>query len=181
MNENSPICVNPIPTRNAVAFEYRNTHTTPVHTTYFPASTSAATSTIIGQLSFQAFGSSSIPTDTKKNATNTSRSGCVCRASLCVNSEFPRNNPARNAPSAKESPISSVSAAIPMQTVSASNNEISSLQVFSTLAKSGGNTFHATNAIGASSRIAFVAWKVFPPLLAKVEKTCNDEISLLLA
>jgi monovalent cation:H+ antiporter-2, CPA2 family len=29
--------------------------------------------------------------------------------------------------------------------------------------------------------IAVVAWKVFPPLLARVEKTCNDEISLMLA
>ncbi len=29
--------------------------------------------------------------------------------------------------------------------------------------------------------IAVVAWKVFPPLLARVEKTCNDEISLILA
>lgn len=29
--------------------------------------------------------------------------------------------------------------------------------------------------------IALAAWKLFPPLLAKVEKTCNDEISLLLA
>jgi monovalent cation:H+ antiporter-2, CPA2 family len=29
--------------------------------------------------------------------------------------------------------------------------------------------------------IAIGAWKFFPPLLAKVEKTCNDEISLLLA
>ncbi len=29
--------------------------------------------------------------------------------------------------------------------------------------------------------IAFAAWKLFPPLLARVEKTCNDEISLLLA
>jgi len=29
--------------------------------------------------------------------------------------------------------------------------------------------------------IAVVAWKLFPPLLARVEKTCNDEISLLLA
>jgi len=29
--------------------------------------------------------------------------------------------------------------------------------------------------------IALVAWKLFPPLLARVEKTCNDEISLLLA
>ena len=29
--------------------------------------------------------------------------------------------------------------------------------------------------------IAAAAWKLFPPLLAKVEKTCNDEVSLLLA
>ncbi|HET6932671.1 MAG TPA: cation:proton antiporter, partial [Candidatus Acidoferrum sp.] len=29
--------------------------------------------------------------------------------------------------------------------------------------------------------IAVAAWKLFPPLLARVEKTCNDEISLLLA
>ena len=29
--------------------------------------------------------------------------------------------------------------------------------------------------------IAVVAWKVFPPLLARVERTCNDEISLILA
>jgi monovalent cation:H+ antiporter-2, CPA2 family len=29
--------------------------------------------------------------------------------------------------------------------------------------------------------IAVVAWKVFPPLLARVERTCNDEISLMLA
>ncbi|HUL33015.1 MAG TPA: cation:proton antiporter [Candidatus Eisenbacteria bacterium] len=29
--------------------------------------------------------------------------------------------------------------------------------------------------------IAVVAWKVFPPLLARVERTCNDEISLLMA
>ena len=29
--------------------------------------------------------------------------------------------------------------------------------------------------------IAFAAWKLVPPLLARVEKTCNDEISLLLA
>jgi len=29
--------------------------------------------------------------------------------------------------------------------------------------------------------IALAAWKLFPPLLARVEKTCNDEISLLLA
>jgi len=29
--------------------------------------------------------------------------------------------------------------------------------------------------------IAAAAWKLFPPLLARVEKTCNDEISLLLA
>jgi CPA2 family monovalent cation:H+ antiporter-2 len=29
--------------------------------------------------------------------------------------------------------------------------------------------------------IALGAWKLFPPLLAKVERTCNDEISLLLA
>ncbi len=29
--------------------------------------------------------------------------------------------------------------------------------------------------------IALGAWKLFPPLLAKVEKTCNDEMSLLLA
>ncbi len=29
--------------------------------------------------------------------------------------------------------------------------------------------------------IAVAAWKLFPPLLAKVEKTCNDEISLILA
>ncbi|HEV2103282.1 MAG TPA: cation:proton antiporter [Candidatus Acidoferrum sp.] len=29
--------------------------------------------------------------------------------------------------------------------------------------------------------IAIAAWKLFPPLLARVEKTCNDEISLLLA
>jgi monovalent cation:H+ antiporter-2, CPA2 family len=28
--------------------------------------------------------------------------------------------------------------------------------------------------------IALVAWKLFPPLLARVEKTCNDEISLVL-
>ena len=29
--------------------------------------------------------------------------------------------------------------------------------------------------------IAVAAWKLFPPLLARVEKTCNDEISLVLA
>lgn len=29
--------------------------------------------------------------------------------------------------------------------------------------------------------IAVAAWKLFPPLLARVEKTCNDEISLLMA
>ena len=29
--------------------------------------------------------------------------------------------------------------------------------------------------------IAVAAWKLFPPLLARVERTCNDEISLLLA
>jgi CPA2 family monovalent cation:H+ antiporter-2 len=29
--------------------------------------------------------------------------------------------------------------------------------------------------------IAVVAWKLFPPLLARAERTCNDEISLLLA
>ncbi len=29
--------------------------------------------------------------------------------------------------------------------------------------------------------IAAAAWKLFPPLLARVERTCNDEISLLLA
>jgi len=29
--------------------------------------------------------------------------------------------------------------------------------------------------------IAAAAWKLFPPLLAKVEKACNDEVSLLLA
>ncbi|HET7107117.1 MAG TPA: cation:proton antiporter [Candidatus Acidoferrum sp.] len=29
--------------------------------------------------------------------------------------------------------------------------------------------------------IAVVAWKLFPPLLARVERTCNDEISLVLA
>lgn len=29
--------------------------------------------------------------------------------------------------------------------------------------------------------IAVAAWKLFPPLLAKVEKTCNDEISLIVA
>ena len=29
--------------------------------------------------------------------------------------------------------------------------------------------------------IALAAWKLFPPLLARVERTCNDEISLLLA
>jgi K+:H+ antiporter len=29
--------------------------------------------------------------------------------------------------------------------------------------------------------IAIVAWKLFPPVLARVEKMCNDEISLLLA
>lgn len=29
--------------------------------------------------------------------------------------------------------------------------------------------------------IALIAWKLFPPLLAYIERTCNDEISLLLA
>src|SRR5258708_23932064 len=29
--------------------------------------------------------------------------------------------------------------------------------------------------------IASAAWKLFPPLLVRVERTCNDEISLLLA
>src|SRR5258708_12897989 len=29
--------------------------------------------------------------------------------------------------------------------------------------------------------IAAAAWKLFPPLLVRVERTCNDEISLLLA
>jgi len=29
--------------------------------------------------------------------------------------------------------------------------------------------------------IAAAAWKLFPPLLAKVEKACNDEVSRLLA
>jgi len=29
--------------------------------------------------------------------------------------------------------------------------------------------------------ITLAAWKLFPPMLAKVEKTCNDEISLILA
>ncbi len=49
----------------------------------------------------------------------------------------------------------------------------------------GGTLWQASWGVGKAilllAPIAFVAWKVFPPLLAKVEKTCNDEISLLLA
>ncbi len=50
---------------------------------------------------------------------------------------------------------------------------------------SGGNFADVAWKIGKSLLllvpIALAAWKLVPPLLARVEKTCNDEISLMLA
>ncbi|HMD42223.1 MAG TPA: cation:proton antiporter [Candidatus Acidoferrum sp.] len=50
---------------------------------------------------------------------------------------------------------------------------------------SGGNYLEVASKIGKSLLllipIAAAAWKLVPPLLARVEKTCNDEISLMLA
>src|SRR5208337_5387186 len=87
-----------------------------------------------------------------------------------------RNNPARKAPSASESPTASVNAAIPRQMVSASSREISSLHVLSTRTSKGGNSFHAATAIGTGSRIALptfqaAAPKLAPPLAEKLGST----------
>ncbi len=50
---------------------------------------------------------------------------------------------------------------------------------------SGGDFGHIAWTIGKSLLllipIALIAWKLVPPLLSRVEKVCNDEISLLLA
>jgi len=45
----------------------------------------------------------------------------------------------------------------------------------------GDATWKVGKAILLLVPIAVAAWKLFPPLLARVEKTCNDEISLVLA
>jgi hypothetical protein len=63
---------------------------------------------------------------TKKNAPNMSRSGSIRAIVSCAKSDWLMSRPARNAPSATESPTDSVSAAAPSPTVSATSRNSSS-------------------------------------------------------
>src|SRR5215475_9474740 len=92
MNENSPICASPMPTRSEVRVSCPASSVPAVQVVTFPATTASVMNVIGTAYSSSSFGSMSMPMATKNTAANMSRTGAV-RCSMRPRSrEAPREN-----------------------------------------------------------------------------------------
>src|SRR5688572_15607763 len=110
MNENSPICASATATEMEVLNGYRIRRTIANAASGLPMRMTSSMATISDGGDHSMAGSSSIPTDTKNNTANASRMGRASAAARTLNSVRPTTSPARNAPSAIETPNTSAAA-----------------------------------------------------------------------
>ena len=110
-NENSPAGTNAAAVSTAVCGRAigRNSNRA---ATGFSATISTSVMSSNGHSSAITSGSMSMPTDTKKSTANTSRVGNSSPSTRCDRSDSDTTNPARNAPSASESPMYSDASAV---------------------------------------------------------------------
>ncbi len=102
MNENSPICAMLIPDFTE-SRRLRPVRKAPTETaTIFPTITSTAKARMGPHQSRTTRGSIAIPTDTKKIATNRSRTGTISCSISFPNPDSATSDPAMNAPNATE-------------------------------------------------------------------------------
>ena len=104
MNENSPTWARPADTVSATRSGCPNRSTNPNLNSPLPTTIRISTATIAMGIASNEAGSRSIPTDTKNSTAKASRSGIESAAAWWLMSDSPTTAPARNAPSANDTP-----------------------------------------------------------------------------
>lgn len=106
MKENSPACASAASTTNALLNGNPSASTMPVAASALPARMTSSTPATMRGSRTMIEGSNSMPTDTKKSTANASCNGSRLAAALWLRADPLRTTPAKNAPSAKDTPKS---------------------------------------------------------------------------
>ena len=104
MNENSPIWARLADTVSAVRTGWRKASTMMKAASDLPTMMMASTESTASGSRTSTVGSKSIPTDTKNNTANASLSGSESLPAWWASSDSERMTPAKNAPSANDTP-----------------------------------------------------------------------------
>ena len=104
MNENSPIWASAMATESATRNGYRKANTMANAASGLPTRTTASVAATSPGACTREAGVRSMPTDTKNKTANASRMGRASDAARRLNSDCPTTIPARNAPSAIDTP-----------------------------------------------------------------------------
>ena len=167
MNENSPICARLAAMVSAISLDLPSIRTTAQAASDLPTMMIASVSSTSSGCSSRIIGSNSMPTETKNSTANASRSGSESSAALWPCGDSLSSMPAKNAPSANDTPNSSAAPkAMPIAQASTHRVNSSREPVPATRSSTQGSTRRPTISISATK----------PPTLASVASSAMPRL-----